>query len=76
MPKKKEEKPVVEEVRYRWYTFLLYQPNFLIFQKFQQVDVNAKDPRTVVLMLDSPEQSIVCRACQALQKHMEKCMQL
>ena len=40
-------------------------------QGFQQVEVCASDPRTVVLMLDSPEQAIVCRACKALQKHME-----
>jgi len=37
------------------------------------VDVSTREPRTVVLMLDSPEQAVVCTACQALHKHMEKC---
>lgn len=41
------------------------------WQGFQQVEVCASDPRTVVLMLNSPEQAIVCRACEALHKHME-----
>lgn len=42
-------------------------------QAFQTVDVSTREPRTVVLMLDSPEQAVVCTACQALHKHMEKC---
>lgn len=46
--------------------------NVLAVQRFQQVEVLAKDPRTVVLMLDSPEPSIVCKACQALHQHVEK----
>ena len=44
-----------------------------LLQRFQQVEVLARDPCTVVLMLDSPEHTIVCKACQALQQHMEKC---
>ena len=44
-------------------------------QKFQGVDVSTKDPHTVVLLLDSPEVAIVCKACEALHKHMEKCRQ-
>lgn len=42
-------------------------------QKFPGVDVNSKDPHTVVLLLDSPEVPIVCKACEALHKHMETC---
>jgi len=41
-------------------------------KKFQGVDVSTKDPHTVVLLLDSPEVAIVCKACEALHKHMEK----
>jgi len=44
-------------------------------KKFQGVDVSTKDPHTVVLLLDSPEVAIVCKACEALHKHMEKCKQ-
>lgn len=47
----------------------------VLVQKFQCVDVSTKDPRTVVLMLDSPEPVVVCKACDAIHKYIEKCEQ-
>ena len=35
--------------------------------------MSSKDPHTVVLLLDSLEVPIVCKACEALHKHVEKC---
>ena len=42
-------------------------------KKFAQVDISTCDPRTVVLLLESPELGITCKACEALHKHAEKC---
>ena len=41
--------------------------------QFENVEISTKDPRTVVLMLDSPEVVIVCKACEALKKYVEIC---
>ena len=41
--------------------------------QFQNVEISTKDPRTLVLMLDSPETTIVCKACGALKKYIEIC---
>ena len=43
------------------------------FQNFGQVDIVSKDPRTVVLMLDSPEPLVQAKACEALLKYMQQC---
>ncbi len=45
----------------------------MLIQKFQNVEVSTKDPRTVLLMLDSPEPGIVCKACDAIHKYIDKC---
>jgi len=45
---------------------------YKILQKFPEIGISSKDPRTVVLMLDSPEFVIVCKAAEALQKYAEK----
>jgi hypothetical protein len=45
----------------------------VVDDKFQQLDISTKDPRTAILMLDSPEGLVTCTACQALHKHIEKC---
>ena len=37
------------------------------------MDIVSKDPRTVVLMLDSPEPLVQARACEALLKYMQQC---
>jgi hypothetical protein len=44
----------------------------VVDDKFQQLDISTKDPRTAILMLDSPEGLVTCTACQALHKHIEK----
>lgn len=41
--------------------------------QFQNVEISTKDPRTVVLMLGSPETAIICKACEALKKYVEIC---
>ena len=45
----------------------------LLSQNFGQVDIVSKDPRTVVLMLDSPEPLVQAKACEALLKYMQQC---
>ncbi len=49
---------------------IIYHPRV---QKFQAVEVSTSDPRTVLLMLDSPEPVIVCKACEAIHKFIDKC---
>ncbi len=46
-----------------------------VLQKFQCVEVSTKEPRTVLLMLDSPEAVVVCKACEAIHKYIDKCEQ-
>ncbi|XP_019862006.1 PREDICTED: armadillo repeat-containing protein 3-like [Amphimedon queenslandica] len=41
-------------------------------EKFSQLDITTSDVRTAVIMLDTPETSIVCKSCQSLQSYMEK----
>lgn len=75
-PKKKKEpeKAPVDEVR------LCNSPNRLplefvyhSLQSFQPVDISTREPRTVMLMLESPEPAVVVKALQALHQHMQKC---
>lgn len=42
-------------------------------QKLPKIDISTSDPRTVVLMLDSPELNIISKACEAIHKHLEAC---
>jgi HEAT repeat protein len=41
-------------------------------ESFGQVDIISTDPRTVVLMLDSPEGLVQAKACEALLKYMKQ----
>ncbi|XP_064385237.1 armadillo repeat-containing protein 3-like [Halichondria panicea] len=41
-------------------------------EKFQTVEVSTSNPRTVLLMLDSPEPVVVCKACEVMHKFIEK----
>jgi hypothetical protein len=43
-------------------------------ESFQAVDISTREPRTVILMLSSPEPTVVVKALQALHQHMKKCM--
>ena len=45
----------------------------LKYLQFQTVDISTKDPCTLVLLLDSPEILITCKACEALKKYVEIC---
>lgn len=74
-PKRKAQEkqpPPPEEVRplNRYSTWLecLHSP-----KKLSKVEISTSDPRTIVLMLDSPEVGVISRACEALLKHVESC---
>jgi hypothetical protein len=41
-------------------------------ESFQAVDISTREPRTVILMLSSPEPTVVVKALQALHQHMKK----
>lgn len=68
MPKKavKEPEPVQDEVT-------TYKKLFMINRsvKLQAVEISTKDPRTLVLLLDSSESAIQYKAVNALKKYME-----
>ena len=49
---------------------LLYRP---YYPQFQNVDISTKDPCTLVLLLDSPEVVIICKACESLKKYVDIC---
>ena len=66
-----KQQSVVEEVRSLHH--LISNLCIIILIQFQNVEISTKDPRTVVLMLDSPEAIIICKACEALKKYVEIC---
>ena len=45
------------------------------FSQFDPLQIVSKSPGTVVLMLDSPEETVLQSACEALYKFSEKCGQ-
>lgn len=74
-PKKKKEpeKAPVDEVRPYSCYYVSANRLSLFLQSFQPVHISTTEPRTVMLMLESPEPDVVVKVLQALHQHMQKC---